>query len=642
MTDIFLSYKAEDRPRVRPLVAALEAAGHEVWWDARISGGEDWRESIAHQLDQAKCVIVAWSERSIGPEGRFVRDEAGVAQESGRYLPITIDPVRPPLGFREVQAIDLSSWGGQSEHDGFIALLSAVEAVQRGRHLPPAARSSGKASTTGLSRRVVIGGGTALAAVAAIGGYAIFSPTPAKAGRIVILPFSNFSGGKQDYFADGLAEELRGALARAGLEVIGRTSTEAVAKKDTAAIVKALGVSHILTGSVRRSSESMRISAQLIVGDSGVEAWADNYDRAVGDAIRIQSDIAERVASALSVAVGTIRKAVEIGGTRDPVAQDYVLQGAELLRVQGLTKEVLTTVIALNRKAIERDPKYARAVLSMGQLQASYAGQFASGAEDAARWLADAERTIRHGVELAPGFGPGYAALADLDRGRLRYPPALTGFRKAIELSPTTSNAIVRALNALPWIGTYEEAEDAARTAVSLDPLSPVAFSLLNLVLSLAGRTDEAIVAGRRAVELSPTNANAITQLAYTYVGSGDYPAALQTSQALSEGDFNRPFVSGAVAAKRGQQTGMDQAIASLRKLFGDYASYQYAQIYALAGKAEQAFAALAIAEQVKDPGLMSTMRDPFLKSLRTDGRFAALVRRLNFPIVDRGVGSKG
>jgi serine/threonine-protein kinase len=565
-----------------------------------------------------------------------------VAQESGRYLPITIDPVRPPLGFREVQAIDLSSWGGQSEHDGFIALLSAVEAVQRGRHLPPAARSSGKASTTGLSRRVVIGGGTALAAVAAIGGYAIFSPTPAKAGRIVILPFSNFSGGKQDYFADGLAEELRGALARAGLEVIGRTSTEAVAKKDTAAIVKALGVSHILTGSVRRSSESMRISAQLIVGDSGVEAWADNYDRAVGDAIRIQSDIAERVASALSVAVGTIRKAVEIGGTRDPVAQDYVLQGAELLRVQGLTKEVLTTVIALNRKAIERDPKYARAVLSMGQLQASYAGQFASGAEDAARWLADAERTIRHGVELAPGFGPGYAALADLDRGRLRYPPALTGFRKAIELSPTTSNAIVRALNALPWIGTYEEAEDAARTAVSLDPLSPVAFSLLNLVLSLAGRINEAIVAGRRAVELSPTNANAITQLAYTYVGSGDYPAALQTSQALSEGDFNRPFVSGAVAAKRGQQTGMDQAIASLRKLFGDYASYQYAQIYALAGKAEQAFAALAIAEQVKDPGLMSTMRDPFLKSLRTDGRFAALVRRLNFPIVDRGVGSKG
>ncbi|MCW3798553.1 TIR domain-containing protein [Sphingomonas sp. BN140010] len=642
MTDIFLSYKAEDRPRVRPLVDALKAAGHEVWWDARIGGGENWRESIAQQLDAAKCVVVAWSERSVGPEGRFVRDEAGVAQESGRYLPITIDPVRPPLGFREVQAIDLSGWDGNGEHDGFVALLSAIETVKQGRHLPSAERASGQAANTGPSRRTVIGGGAALAAVAAVGGYALLRPTSAKAGRIVILPFSNLSGGGQDYFADGLAEELRGALSRAGLEVIGRTSTEAVAQKDTATIVKSLGVSHILTGSVRRSDEKMRVSAQLIAGKDGVQAWAENYDRAVGDAIRVQSDIAERVATALSVAVGVLRKAVEIGGTNDPVAQDYVLQGAELLRVQGLTKEVLPTVIALNRKAIERDPKYARAVLSVGQLQASYAGQFASDEQDGARWLADAERTIRHGVALAPGFGPGYAALADLDRGSLRYPAALAGFRKAIELAPTTSNVLVRSLNALPWIGTLEEAEQAARAAVSLDPLSPTAFSLLTLVLRLAGRLDEAITAGRKAVELSPTNANALTQLAYTYIDSRDHAAALRTSQGLSDGDFNRPFVAGAVAAKEGRQDGVDQAIAELRKMFADYASYQYAQIYALAGKTEPAFAALTVAERVKDPGLMSTMRDPYLRSLRADERFAALVRRLNFPIVDPGIGAAG
>jgi tetratricopeptide (TPR) repeat protein len=137
---------------------------------------------------------------------------------------------------------------------------------------------------------------------------------------------------------------------------------------------------------------------------------------------------------------------------------------------------------------------------------------------------------------------------------------------------------------------------------------------------------------------LSPTNANALTQLAYTYVDSGDYPAALKTCQALSDGDFNRPFVAGAVAAKRRQQGGMDQAIGELRKMFSDYASYQYAQIYALAGEAEQAFAALAVAERVKDPGLMSTMRDPYLQSLRADARFPALVRRLAFPVVDPGI----
>ena len=231
-----------------------------------------------------------------------------------------------------------------------------------------------------------------------------------------------------------------------------------MSKKTTADIVRELGVSHILTGSVRRSPETMRVSAQLIAGKDGVEKWAENYDRRAGDAIQIQSDIAERVASALSVAMGVIRKAVELGGTSDPVAQDYMLQGAEILREQGLTKEVLAAVIALNRRAIGRDPNYARAVLSLGQLQASYAGQFAANPEEGAQWLADAEKTIRRGVALAPGSAR-YAALADLERGRLNYGPALAGFRKALLLAPGNSNALVRALNALPWIGTIAEAE---------------------------------------------------------------------------------------------------------------------------------------------------------------------------------------
>jgi serine/threonine-protein kinase len=431
---------------------------------------------------------------------------------------------------------------------------------------------------------------------------------------------------------------LRGALSRAGLQVIGRTSSEAMASKDTGSIVRQLGVSHILTGSVRRSNDAMRVSTQLIAGRNGVEIWAENYDREAGDAIRVQSDIAERVASALSIALGVIRKAVEIGGTSDPVAQDYVLQGDELLREQGLTKEALSQVVELNKRAIARDPSYARAVLSLGQLQASYAGQFASSPEEGERWLTEAEKTIRHGVALAPGFGPGYASLADLDRGRLRYGPALAGFRKALVLAPRNPNTLTRALNALPWIGTLAEAEDAARRLVSLDPLSPTAHSLLTLALSLGGRLDEAVVAGRRAVELSPTNANALTQLAYVHVSRNELAEALNVSGKLSAGDFNRPFVAGVVAARRGQAAGVDAAIAALRGLFGDFASYQFAQIHAMAGAVDQAFKELSVAEKVRDPGLMSTMRDPFLKALRGDARFADLIGRLQFPLVDEAI----
>ena len=102
MSDVFISYKAEDRPRVRPLVEALEAEGLAVWWDEQVGGGEAWRESIERELDAAGCVIVVWSKRSTGPEGRFVRDEASRAARRRTYLPVRIDKVDPPLGFGEM------------------------------------------------------------------------------------------------------------------------------------------------------------------------------------------------------------------------------------------------------------------------------------------------------------------------------------------------------------------------------------------------------------------------------------------------------------------------------------------------------------------------------------------------------------
>src|SRR5438874_1926413 len=106
MAEVFVSYKGEDRSRVRPLVEALEQESLSVWWDARVGGGEDWRDIIAEQLDAARCVIVIWSKRSTGREGRFVRDEATRAQRKRLYLPVTIDRVEPPLGFGETQALD--------------------------------------------------------------------------------------------------------------------------------------------------------------------------------------------------------------------------------------------------------------------------------------------------------------------------------------------------------------------------------------------------------------------------------------------------------------------------------------------------------------------------------------------------------
>ena len=135
-TDVFVSYKAEDRARLRPLVAALEAEGFTVWWDTHIGAGAHWREDIEQHLGAAKCVIVAWSKRSVGLDGDFVRDEANHARKRGAYLPICIDAVEPPLGFGEVQAIPLKRWKGDRTDPRFLAVVDAIRRRIAGEDAP--------------------------------------------------------------------------------------------------------------------------------------------------------------------------------------------------------------------------------------------------------------------------------------------------------------------------------------------------------------------------------------------------------------------------------------------------------------------------------------------------------------------------
>jgi TolB-like protein len=269
-TDVFLSYKGEDRTRLQPLVEALEADGITVWWDAHIGGGTNWRQDIQEHLDAAKCVIVVWSKRSVGPEGEFVRDEASRARRRGTYLPVRIDDVETPLGFGEVQALSLKGWKGDRADPRFLALVHAVQERVTGAEV---AHHPTHQAPPQISRRAVVAGGAV--AVAATGGWLLLKPSAANAKRIAVLPFANLSGDQaQAYFSDGIAEELRSALTRIGMQVIGRASSDAVKDLDTKTAAAKLGVANILNGSVRRSPDTIRVNAQLVSGSDGVERWA--------------------------------------------------------------------------------------------------------------------------------------------------------------------------------------------------------------------------------------------------------------------------------------------------------------------------------------------------------------------------------
>ena len=138
MSDVFVSYKREDEERVHRLVRALAQAGLPVSWDRSLAGGENWRSQIQSALDAAKCVIVVWTEGSVGPAGDFVRDEAGRAKQRGILVPVLMDRVAPPLGFGEIQAVDLTAWKGSQRDPFFTDLCAAVIAQLAGLAAPPA------------------------------------------------------------------------------------------------------------------------------------------------------------------------------------------------------------------------------------------------------------------------------------------------------------------------------------------------------------------------------------------------------------------------------------------------------------------------------------------------------------------------
>ena len=626
--DVFVSYKAEDRARLRPLVAALEAEGFSVWWDAHIGGGTDWREDIQNHLDDAKCVIVAWSKRSTGPEGRFVRDEASRAMERGVYLPVKIEDVRPPLGFGETQALSLGGWKGNRKDPRFQAVADAVRSRISGEHQPhrPSHFVEGR-----VSRRAVMAGGAGAVAVAGAGGWFLLKPTAANAKRIAVLPFANLSGDeKQAYFCDGVAEELRAALSRIQFEVIGRTSCEAVKGLDAKAAASKLGVANILTGSVRRSPEQIRINAQLVSGSDGVERWAQTYDRVPGDAIKIQSDIAINVAQALSVALGQAKRAaLKLGGTADSAALDLRLQAKQLL---GAGREPLRKAIELLDAALARDPNYADAYVAKANVLSELGGYYPSGSEDMAKQYALAEVAARRALAIAPNLGSAHAALAFMYVTRMMYHKTLEHARQALALSPEDPNVLASALSFLPYIGDQDNALRLANRLVALDPVNRLSYRTKSEALLSMRLYREAVETGRQGLKIASEWAGLHLFIGLGFILLNDFPAATAQFRSMPSDDRFRLTGEALVSARSGNVAAAEGTMRRIRQLAGDAFSYQYAQIHAQGRDKDRAFADLEKTLEAKDPGIMYAKTDPFLDPIRGDPRYIALIRRLKFP----------
>ncbi|RGP40174.1 Non-specific serine/threonine protein kinase [Altererythrobacter insulae] len=333
VADVFLSYSRADQSRIEQLVAALEEANYSVWWDRYIDGGAEFSADIERELHAAKTVIVAWSKDSAA--SRWVRDEAGVALEAGKLIAISFDGTAPPLGFKQIHAVDMRRAGGLDDLKRSLANKLGQSAAPAASTSRPPARRTAKAAILAIPLIAGVGGlGYWVWQSGISDDAAVAAATKADAQSIAILPFRDLSAEPQSWFSDGLAQEISAALSRTpDLKVapISESFRFRERQQSMTDIGGELGVARVLDGSVRRGADRIVVDIELIDTQSGDSLFTQRYDRPLSDTITVQEEIATRVARALNTALDPAALSELIdSGTKSVEAYEAFLRAQDI------------------------------------------------------------------------------------------------------------------------------------------------------------------------------------------------------------------------------------------------------------------------------------------------------------------------
>ena len=461
---------------------------------------------------------------------------------------------------------------------------------------------------------------------------AAFAPPP---HSIAVLPFVNMSGDKeQEYFSDGLTEELLNSLAEINeLQVAARTSAFSFkgTNTDIGTIARKLNVGAVLEGSVRRSGNTVRVTTQLINAVTGYHLWSHTYDRDLGDVLKLETEIAGAVASALKVnLLGDVVTKIELGGTRNPAAFDAYLRGSKPLSSTVGDAAALRAAITAFTDAIHLDPNYALAFADRALAQGRYASEYAT---DSAAFRVGFDKALidaRQAITLAPELAEGYRALAYIKSSTQQYAEAGEAYERAIKLSPGNARVLPEYSRFAAFMGHADAGIVAGHRAVVLDPLNSNGHFSLGMALRSARRYAEAVAAFDSALALEPDNARILTGLGLAYYGLGNLEGARSTCETKTSRWLTQ-WCLAVVYDKLGRHSDAEDALAKLKGSVGNAGAYQIATIYAQWGNREEALAWLDTALRVRDPGLIFLKTDPFMDPLRKEPRFQAVMRELKF-----------
>jgi TolB-like protein/Tfp pilus assembly protein PilF len=636
--DVFVSYASQDAAVANSIVESLESRGVKCWIAPRdVKPGAQYADAIVRAINEAKAVVLVMSGNAVASS--HVGKE--VERASSKRKPIIafrIDtaPLSHALEYflSESQWIDIPALGMKA------ALAKLAEAVGQGsvtstQATPPEKR--GRMTT----RRIAIAAAVVVAlGVVAGSGFYFWKTThggaqaPSVAAitdkSIAVLPFVDMSEKKdQEYFADGMAEEIIDLLVTVpGLKVIGRTSSFQFKGRteDLRSIGSKLNAAYILEGSVRKSGEQVRITAQLINAQSGIHEWSETYDRRIGDVLKLQSLIAASVARGLELTVDSLYRNQDIN-MKNVVAYDLILRGRRA--IDRYDKEGFDEAVRLFQEALESDGTSSHAAAGLAW---AYYDQGAYGIRPAPVAFEQARSAATLSLKLDPRNVFAHGALGSI---HLAYDwdwaAADAEYQQVATLAPGSADA----MNNKAWLslalGRWDDAVRQTKAALAQDPFCPNCYESLMWAQMSQGHLAEAEAAMRRGLEIHPTYSWGHFYLGLVLLERGDREAALiemrqeTVEQAQQAGLAMAYYALGRIADS-------DAALATMLKEEAAVSAFDIANVYAFRGLPEKAMEWLQRAYIQKAIDLYLIKAFPPLKTLATDPRYKAFLKKMNLP----------
>jgi len=644
--DVFVSYASQDAGVANSVVESLEQHGIRCWIAPRdVKPGAQYADAIVRAINEAKTLVLVLSQSSVR-SSHVGREVERAASKHKQIVALKIDAtsLTPALEYflSESQWIDVAALGMPGALSRLAESIAQASTPASGAVGTVAPRAADPVTLTGLrsfgvAQRVVVAAVVLICVAVVVGVGTHFWSSKGSSSvaaisdkSIAVLPFTDMSQQHdQEYFGDGMAEEILDLLAKIpGLTVIGRTSSFAFKGKneDLRKIGTELNAAYVLEGSVRNSGDQVRITAQLINTKTGAHEWSETYDRPIGDVLKMQDAIAAAVVRELQLTVAE-RDLLARSTVKNSQAYDLVLRGRHA--ADRFDKEGYDAAAALFQQALDQDPTSADAAAELAFID------YLQGTDEIlapAVAFERARRAATTALKLDPSNPRAHYVLGKIHMVYdWDWAAAAEEFQQVAKLapgSPDASNGRARLSMAL---GQWDEALRHIQAALAQDPFELGSFEALAWVEMRRGHLAEAEAAMRRVLAIRPNYGWAHYYLGLVLLARGERDAALMVVQQEGTDQAKRQGLA-MVYYALDRNADSDSTIAGMVQTDAEVNAFGIAEAYAARAEPDKAMQWLERAYVQRDSAMFYVKGDPPLKVLEGDPRYKAFLKKMNLP----------